>query len=60
MECEEEHVVIAVAEEVEWRRIEERKTRLVAAVEDGMLMVVSRYLCRLMPPSSHSFYAAPY
>ena len=60
MECEEEHVVIAVAEEVEWRRIEERKTRLVAVVEDGMLMVVSRYLCRLMPLSSHSVNGAPY
>ena len=41
LECEEEHVVIAVAEEVEWRRSEERKTRMVAVAEDGMLMVVS-------------------
>ena len=34
-------MVVAVAEEKECRRGEERKTRMVAVVEDGMLMVVS-------------------
>ena len=41
LEWEEEHVVIAVAEEMKWRGSEERKTGMVAVVEDGMLMVVS-------------------
>ena len=43
MEWEEEHVVIAVAEEMKWRGSEERRGRreMVAVVEDGMLMVVS-------------------
>ena len=41
LEWEEEHVVIAVAEEMKWRGSEERKTRMVTVVEDGMLMVVS-------------------
>ena len=41
MECEGADVVVAVAEEKECRRGEERKTRMVAVVEDGMLMVVS-------------------
>ena len=40
LECEEGDVVIVVAE-MNWRGSEERKTRMVAVVEDGMLMVVS-------------------
>ena len=41
LEWEEEHVDIAVAEEMKWRGSEERMTGMVAVVEDGMLMVVS-------------------
>ena len=40
LEWEEEPVVIFV-EEMKWRGSEERKTGMVAVVEDGMLMVVS-------------------
>ena len=40
LECDEECVIIAVAEEVEWRKSEERKTRMVAVLEDGMFVVV--------------------
>ena len=39
MEWEEKHVVIVV-EEMKWRGSEERKTGMVALVDDGMLMVV--------------------
>ena len=42
LEGEEERVVIAVAEEVEWRPSEERKTRMVAVLEDGVFVVVMK------------------